>query len=62
LIAKPRPPDIQPMPQRAQNIANPARRGIFLMQHDQNRPGLCSRGCGCLAPGTEGQHVFACNV
>ena len=62
LIAKPRPPDIQPMPQRAQNIANPARRGIFLMQHDQNRPGLRARGCGGLARGREGQHLLASNV
>jgi len=37
-IAKAGTPDIQPMPEHPQHIADPARRRRLLVQHDQNRP------------------------
>ena len=36
-VAKPRPPDIEAVTERAQRIADPARRRGFLVQNDQNR-------------------------
>ncbi len=36
-IAEPRTPDVQPMSERPQRIADPARRRCFLVQDDENR-------------------------
>jgi hypothetical protein len=63
LVAKARPTDIQPMPQRPQHVADPARRRLFLMQDDQHRrPGLRARECGSVALRYEGQPVFASTI
>ena len=64
-IAKPRTPDIEPVAERPQRIADPARRRAFLVQDDQHR----QQGCGgrrrdrgrCRSTG-EAQDVFAAAI
>ena len=59
-IAKPRSPDIQPVSERPQRIADAARRRGLLMQDDQNRQQGWRAGRAAIAGLRRGkrQHVF----
>ena len=55
-IAKPRTPDIQPVTERPQRIADPARRRAFLVQDDQHRqqairPRQARKAAAAVPPG-----------